>query len=190
VQYLICDPRNRRAESGNCASDRRKILNLSLVTRTPNFAAPWVRRFAGNWQASGIFTYSSGSWMTITSGVDNPLTGVGSGRPNVSGDWHVAQPTLSQWFNTAALTKNGPGAYGNAGTSIIPGPYGWNLDGAVWRTFPIREQVKADLRWEAFNVLNHARFNNPGTTLSNGNTFGEINSQAPRILQVALKITF
>jgi hypothetical protein len=61
----------------------------------------------------------------------------------------------------------------------------------VWRSFPIKERIKADLRWEAFNVLNHARFNNPGTTLSNGNTFGAISSaQAPRIMQVALKITF
>jgi hypothetical protein len=61
----------------------------------------------------------------------------------------------------------------------------------VWRSFPLKERIQADLRWEVFNVLNHARFNNPGTTLSSGNTFGVISSaQAPRIMQVALKITF
>jgi hypothetical protein len=55
----------------------------------------------------------------------------------------------------------------------------------------MREQIHADLRWEAFNVLNHARFNNPGTSLSSGNTFGIISSaQDPRIMQVALKVVF
>jgi hypothetical protein len=39
-----------------------------------------------------------------------------------------------------------------------------------------------DLRVEAFNVLNHARFNDPGTTLSNGNTLGQINSAWIRVL--------
>ncbi len=185
------DPRNRRAEWGNCASDRRKVLNVSLVTRTPKFSSPWAQRIAGNWQASGIFTYSSGSWITVTSGADNSLTGVGSDRPSVVGDWRVANNTLSQWFNTAAFAKNVAGAYGNAGVSIVPGRANWNLDGAIWRTFPIKERVKTDLRLEAFNVLNHARFNNPGASLNNGNTFGVTSSAlAPRIMQVALKVTF
>jgi hypothetical protein len=48
-----------------------------------------------------------------------------------------------------------------------------------------------DLRVEAFNLLNHARFNNPGTSLSNGNTLGQITSALdPRIMQLALKLSF
>jgi hypothetical protein len=150
----------------------------------PRFASPWVQRFAGNWQGSSIFTYSSGSWMTITSGTDNSLTGVGSDRPNVVGDWHVAQNTLAQWFNTAAFAKNGP-------VAIIPGRANWNLDATVSRSFPLKEAVKLDLRWEAFNILNHTRFNNPGTSLNSGTTFGITSSAlAPRIMQAALKVTF
>jgi hypothetical protein len=40
-------------------------------------------------------------------------------------------------------------------------------------------------------VLNHTRFNNPGTSLSSGNTLGQITSALdPRILQLALKLNF
>jgi hypothetical protein len=107
------------------------------------------------------------------------------------GDWHVAQNTLAQWFNTAAFAKNGPGQYGNAGVAIIPGRANWNLDATVSRSFPLKEAVKLDLRWEAFNILNHTRFNNPGTALNSGTTFGITSSAlAPRIMQVALKVTF
>lgn len=185
------DPKNRRAEWGSCAADRRKVLNVSMVTSTPKFASPLLDRIAGHWQASGIFTASSGSPLTIASGVDNSLTGVGADRPNVIGDAKLADPAIQQWFNTAAFVKNGPGTYGNNGPGNLTGPGRWNLDAAIWRTFRIREQIRTDLRWEAFNVLNHARFNNPGTSLSSGNTFGIISSaQDPRIMQVALKVTF
>src|SRR6185369_12744978 len=122
---------------------------------------------------------------------DNSLTGVGADRPNVVGAWHFAQNTLGQWFNTAAFAKNGPGQYGNAGVGIIPGRANWNLDASISRAFPIKEAIKLDFRGEAFNVLNHTRFNNPGTSLNTGNTFGVTSSaQAPRIMQVAVKVTF
>ena len=149
--------------------------------------------FAGNWQSSGIFTYSSGSWMTITSGVDNSLTGVGADRPNVVANARLDDPAIRQWFNTAAFVKNGPGAYGNAGPAILSGPGRWNLDAAVWRTFPIKEHVRADLRWEAFNVLNHPVWSAPnGNIQAGGGAFGTISTTAidMRQLQLGLKYTF
>jgi hypothetical protein len=64
-------------------------------------------------------------------------------------------------------------------------------DAALWRDFAIRERIKLNVRGEAFNLLNHARFNPPGVTLSQGTTFGAITTaQDPRILQVAMKMTF
>ena len=81
------DPLNRRAEWGNCAADRRQIANASVVFKTPQFHSTWIQRMAGNWQASGIYTFTSGSWLTMTDGTDVSLTGLGTDRPNVGGDW-------------------------------------------------------------------------------------------------------
>jgi hypothetical protein len=184
------NPLNRNAEWGNCASDRRQNFNLSLVAQTPRFSSRVLQRFVGNWQLSGIFNYQSGQWVNVTDGTDVSLTGLGSDRPNVIGSSQVSNQTLTQWFNTAAYKKQDPGTFGNAGRNTVVGPSSWNLDTGVWRTFPIRERLKLDVRFEAFNVLNHARFNVPVTALNAGN-FGQIiSARDPRILQVAMKLAF
>jgi hypothetical protein len=116
---------------------------------------------------------------------------VGNDRPNVVGEWRVDQNTLSRFFNTAAFTGNTTGEFGNVGRNPMPGRANWNLDSALSRTFPIKESIKADFRFEAFNMLNHARFNNPGVSLNAPATFGITTSALdPRILQLALKLNF
>jgi hypothetical protein len=70
------------------------------------------------------------------------------------------------------------------------GPASWNLDAALMRTFSIHGRHKIDLRFEAFHVFNHARFNNPNTTFTS-TIFGKITTAAdPRICQFALKYSF
>ena len=190
ITNMYQNPASRRAEWANCASDRRQLFNLSAVVQSPRYSSTWVQRIVGNWQASSIFTAATGAPLNVTDGTDVSLTGVGSDRPNVVGDSHPSNPAILQWFNTSAFQKQAAGTYGNAGRNIVTGPGSWNLDAALWRTFPIRENLKLDLRWEAFNVLNHARFGNPNTVLSNG-TFGQITTALdPRIMQVAMKVTF
>src|SRR5262249_44801211 len=147
------DPSSRRADWGNCAADQRQLVNVSVVAKTTHFASSWVQRLAGSWQASGIYSFTSGDWLTITDGTDISLTGVGSDRPNVVGDWHVTNPNIKQWFNTSAFRRQPAGAFGNAGRSTVLGPSRWNVDAAIWRTFQIHENTKMDLRVEAFNVL-------------------------------------
>jgi hypothetical protein len=185
------NPNDRRSEWGNCALDHRQIFNTSLVASSPGFGSSIVKRIVRNWQLSGIFTASTGAWLSPVSGTDVSLTAVNLDRPNVVGDWRTSTPTLNQWFNTAAFAKNVPGNAGNAGRSIVLGPGAWNLDAALFRDFAILERLKLDFRAEAFNLLNHARFNNPGVTLSQGTTFGVITTaQDPRIFQMAMKLTF
>ena len=48
-----------------------------------------------------------------------------------------------------------------------------------------------NLRLEAFNVLNHPNFNNPGASLNSPSSFGRITgSSAARVFQGAVKFTF
>ena len=184
------NPADRDAEWGNCSLDRRHLFNLSMVARTPRFGSKWLRALAGNWGLSQIFTYRSGSPLTITSGADNSLTAAGMDRPNVIADPHVDAPTINRWFNVSAFQANSAGTYGNAGRGILFGPSAWNFDFALWRIVPIREGVSTDLRFEAFNLFNHARFGDPATNIRSG-TFGRITTAAdPRILQLAFKVTF
>jgi len=185
------NPHNRRAEWASCASDRRQLFNFSAVSESPRFSDTWMQRLAGNWQFSPIFTAVTGSVLNITDGTDVSLTGVGLDRPNVVGNPVLANPTIGAWFNTAAFVKQAAGTLGNTGRNALRGPGSWNLDMALSRSFPVREKIKLDIRWELFNVLNHARFNNPGTSLGSGTTFGIITTaQDPRIMQVAGKIIF
>ena len=183
------DPYNRRAEYANCLSDHRHVFNLSMVVRAPRFSSRWLERTIGNWEESTIFTAASGTYSTVLDGVDNSLTGV-TDRPTVVGNPSLSNPILSEWFNTAAFIRAPVGALGNAGRSVILGPGAWNVDIALSRFFALTERQKIDFRAEAFNVMNHARFGNPNTTL-NRPTYGQILSAGdPRILQFALKYIF
>lgn len=81
--------------------------------------------------------------------------------------------------------------YGSLPRNAFRGPGRTNFDLALAKRFPIyRERVGAEFRAEAFNLLNHAEFSNPDTSITSG-TFGQItNTAAPRILQLALRLTF
>jgi hypothetical protein len=182
-------PFNRQAEHANCLVDRRQVFNISGVVRSPKFSMRALQLIAGNWQESTIFTKATGSWSTVTVGVDNSLTGM-SDRPNLMGDASVASPSPAKWFNTAAFVNAPIGSYGSLGRSTILGPGQWNADLSLSRSFKFGEVRHLDFRAEAFNVLNHTRFGNP-VTAKNSPSFGQILAAgAPRIMQFALKYTF
>jgi hypothetical protein len=183
------DPYNRHSEYGNCLADHRHAFNLTSVVRSPKFSAPWTNRLLGNWQESTIFTASTGTYSTVSVGTDNSRTG-GADRPNVVGDPNLSNPTLAHWFNTSAFVVGPVGAFGNAGRSLILGPGVWNMDVALSRSFPFTERQRIDFRAEAFNLMNHARFGNPNTTM-NSPSYGQIlSARDPRIMQFAMKYVF
>jgi hypothetical protein len=111
-------PGTRDTELGNCESSRRQVFNLTAVAETPQFANPKLRMFATGWRLSGIYRYQTGSFLTILSGVDRALSGVGSQRP----DQILATPygdksggPLSSFLNPDAFTLPTVGAYGRMG---------------------------------------------------------------------------
>ena len=192
VQSGYQNPNNRVADRGDCASDRRHSVNLSQVWDTPRFNATWLRIVASNWQFSTITKLQSGDSFTVSSGLDNALTGTNNQRPNLVGDPNLngSGRSLGHWFNTTAFTPNGPGLYGTAGRGIIRGPGMFNINLAIVRNFRIGEHQNIEARGEAFNLLNHIQPNDPTTTLTSP-LFGKITTAGdPRIMQFAMKYSF
>ena len=80
--------------------------------------------------------------------------------------------------------------YGSLPRNSFRGPGATNVDIALAKKFKFRERATLELRGDAFNVFNHTQFLNPDTSISDL-TFGQISTTAaPRILQVALHLSF
>ena len=194
------DRNNRRFDRGNCSSDRRQILNITTVADSPQFSNKTLHIVGTGWRLSGIYRWSTGAYLTATSGLDRALNGdIGPQRPN-----QVLQNPYGSslnYINPKAFAQPDPGTLGNIGTFNMIGPDFWQFDMAVSRVFRVRENQNIEFRAEAFNVINGLRKGNPGsaatapfisTTMSlNANTFGQINTSGDaRVMQFALKYVF
>ena len=184
-------PEDRSFDKGNCASDRRQVLNLTSSVATPRFSSATVRAIASDWRLSGIYRISTGDYMTINTGLDRSLSGeIGPQRARQILPDPIADGSSLTYLNVKAFEQPALGTIGNIRPGNILGPSQWQLDFALSRTFQFRESQKFEFRGEAFNVTNSLRRDDPTTTL-NSNVFGLITSaKDPRIVQFALKYIF
>ncbi|HWC99434.1 MAG TPA: carboxypeptidase regulatory-like domain-containing protein [Candidatus Sulfopaludibacter sp.] len=67
-----------------------------------------------------------------------------------------------------------------------------NLDMGIYKNFVVREKLHAQFRFESYNTFNHARFAAPNSdpTSSSFGVVGASQQNAPRTIQMALKISF
>jgi hypothetical protein len=80
---IYTNPANRRYDRGNCtAVDVRHNFNLSAVIQSPRYSSRALQWIAGDWQLAPIVGIRTGSFFTITSGVDGALNGITGQRPN------------------------------------------------------------------------------------------------------------
>jgi hypothetical protein len=147
----------------------------------------------GGWQVSAIASARSASYFTVTTGVDNALTGQPNQRANqVLTDPFMADRTVTQWLNAAAFQAPAPGVYGTMPIDAIQGAGMWNLDVGLTPSLRVGAQ-QVQLRMETFNLFNHVNLDNPVSTL-NSPDFGKITAlaagTAPRIIQLAVKFVF
>jgi outer membrane receptor protein involved in Fe transport len=192
------DPFNYNNNRGVSDFDVPHRLVLSGVWEHPHFTGQnaVVRGVLGGWQSNFIYTAVSGSPMTIASGVDNALMGIGGNRADFTGaaltlpGGRSQAERIQKWFNTAAFQVNAIGTIGASGRNILPAPGGWNADYSLFKNFRLVERAKLQFRGEFFNVFNHTRLGAPNTTVTS-QTFGRITSaNSPRIVQFALKLVF
>jgi hypothetical protein len=153
-----------------------------------------MRALTGGWQVSGILSVRSGSYFTVTTGVDTALTGLATNqRANqILDDPFMLDRTFDQWLNPRAFAAPATGTYGTMPIDAILGPGRWNADMALSRSFALGTR-QAQFRWEVFNVFNTVTPSNPVSSLSSSD-FGKITSlaagTAPRIMQFGMKFLF
>jgi hypothetical protein len=119
--------------------------------------------------------------------VGNPNTYM---RPNVVGDWHIDNPSQPKWFNTAAFALPAQYTYGNAGRNIMRPDWLRRMDASLFRSFPISERMRFELRWETYGMANSTIFNTPVSNLAAFN-FGQVTgSSGERSMQIGAKFIF
>jgi hypothetical protein len=196
------NPDDPDADRGHCDQDRTHLANLNLGYTTPEVTNAVLRAVASNWRLSGIFNARSGQWLTITTGTDRALNGQRFQEQRVDqiSDDVYGEKTLNNYFNRAAFAQPALGTFGNMERNSVTGPAFWTIDLALSKLISFGAAQNLELRMEAFNLLNHFNWGNPGTNLNAPATFGRVQSLAgtppnavvgtPRILQFGVKYGF
>jgi hypothetical protein len=193
------DARCFRCEFGNMPDGRAQVFVLNHDYELP-FGPK--RRWAnsgpmahviGGWAVTGIWSASSGDYITPTlAGAVSNSTGGGGDRPNriANGNLAAGNRSIDRWFDLAAFATPAQFTFGNSGRSFIVGPGLFNVDLGVHRRFALGEKRSLTFRWEMFNAMNRANFNDPNASIGNS-VAGQISgTAAARIMQVALKVAF
>ena len=123
------------------------------------------------------------------------------GNNSVSGGkpWFAAasfaNPAEPKYTPTQLPSEIASPVFGNTMRDQFRGPGVTYINASVFRSFPVYREAQFQIRFEAFNVLNHPILTNPNTTVAGG-TFGYITSfgttspQAPRVLQFGGRFQF
>jgi len=93
-------------------------------------------------------------------------------------------------LNKAAFAVNALGTYGVLGRNTFRGPRSFNLDWGLHKDFPVRETMRFQFRFEAFNLFNNVNLANPNSTVTSGNFMRITSAADPRILQFALRFEY
>ncbi len=97
---------------------------------------------------------------------------------------------VNPYFNTPLFTPEKLGQTGNANRRFFHGPGLNNWDMILQKNFNFTESKIVEFRAEAFNIFNHAQFQNPQGSIDSV-TFGQVTAaNDPRILQLGLKFHF
>ena len=138
-----------------------------------------------NPRSNGLFYINPNSFTNNQSADNDPTD------PNLCSELST-EPVGTFPSDTQAVMCPSLRTYGSFRRNSISGPGLINFDMSISKTTAITERLKLEIRGDFFNILNHTEFNNPDTNiLDQGVGFGQIlNSQDPRIIQLAARFSF
>jgi hypothetical protein len=222
----LVDQFNLANNYGVLPTNRTHIFNAaySIELGNPARGNKFAKGLVNGWQLTGITQLQSGAnlagfggqnFAMNPNGYVSPITGYGVtntsllGTPNIQlNPIQTCDPTANlgphQYVNGNCFAL--PTAIGQNGPSVmrpIYGPAFFNSDLGLFKNFQIKEQMKLQFRFNAFNFLNHPLWSFPAGTnnlaLNFDGTTGKINNsnfgyttdkQGHRVIQLAVKFFF
>jgi len=148
----------------------------------------------GGWEINGTFSAYSGLPFTVTA------SGASLNAPNNTQTADQILPTVAvlggigagqPYYNPDAYAPVTAVRFGTSGRNVLRAPRTFNANVSLFRTFPINERIRLQLRAESDNVSNTPHFLAPNANVSSGN-FLDITSanMDQRQFRLGLKLTF
>jgi hypothetical protein len=202
TSFDATNPLNPRQDRALSIFDVPQDLTVSYTVQMPfeKLTGGAGNRLTAGWALSGIMILAKGEPVQLMETDDNSLSGtfddtidIPSYANNGSRLFANKNPRNSAgqpYFNPSYFQEEPLGQVGNAMRRYFVGPGLYNFDLALLKDTKITEGMQAQFRAEAFNIFNHAQFNNPDGNI-NDSEFGFVTSAQPaRIMQLALKFIF
>jgi hypothetical protein len=174
-QLLI--PTNLRANYGPLDYDRQHVLTISHLWEIPlgRHSNKWINSALGGWQLNGIFTWATGTPLTVTA---DPLLCNCPGSTVFASLNGSVGPFLHNgtfFLNPAAFSVTPGLTFGNIGRGALRGPDTTNYNMSLFKHFRLKDRFDLEFRGEAYNVANSSHFANPMTNFLSPQ-FGTIES--------------
>jgi hypothetical protein len=193
------NPVNHAASRALSAFDATHNFVVSYSYALPFDKLRGPRQLTNGWQFSGITRFSTGLPVVIYETDDRSLLGTSYTGPIIldvdtpnytPGPLNIHNPRSGPYFNTSLFSLETLGQLGDSSRRFFHGPGTNNFDMALLKSTRLSERMNLEFRAEFFNIFNHAQFQNVQGNF-NASNFGVAQSAAaPRIGQLALKLTF
>ena len=194
------DFQNLNAERSSSALDHRQRFTMATLYDVPFFkSGSWfTKNILGNWEMAPVYTYETGTLITIQSSIDSNLNGDAldrtvlnpAGAANVGSGYTVLKN--SNGDTVAYLAKNPNARYIQAPKGVLPtagrntghlNPID-NVDFTLLKRFNVyKENYKLELGARFFNFLNHAQYT--GSRINDVASIGYTGTQVHNFLNPA-----
>lgn len=170
------DSTNLRLDRSNSALDHRQRLTFQVIYDLPWYksSSNWLmRNIVGNWELAPIYTYQTGTFFTVQSGVDSNLNG------DSAGDRTFVNPAGNPTIGSGATAlKNSSGAtvaylVTNPNAGYIQAPKGAlpnggrntehlrpidNVDMSFMKRFTFHDHYSMEFAGRFINIFNHPQY--------------------------------
>jgi hypothetical protein len=189
------------AEWGRSSFDQRHRFSANFTWEVPlGSGRKWLNKTGllnglfGGWMMNGTLSMASGSPFTarVTGDVTDVSRGTnGTLRADYDGaPITISNPTIAQWFNTAAFTIPATGTFGNSPRNLIIGPGSGSLNASLMKNVQLGGMRGLSIRIQGNNVLNQVQFSSIDAVV-NSPTFGRVTGvRSMRSLQVILRVMY